>query len=62
VAYGKQRTWIATSDHQLLRSVPNSNLEEVRCNNACGPTTHAQAEEQARRAEWERGNGQLQVE
>lgn len=61
VAYGRQRSWIASIDHQLLRLVPNSNLEEVRCSSACGPINRAQAEEHARRAEWERENGQLQV-
>lgn len=59
VAYGPQQSWIATADHQLMRSVPNSNLEEIRCNNACGPIKRAQAAERARRAEWGRGHGQL---
>jgi len=62
VAYGKQRSWIATTDHQLLRLVPNLNLEEIRCSNACGAIQRAQAQERARRSTWERENGKLLVE
>jgi hypothetical protein len=54
VEYHAGRTLVASEDRHLLRWIPAGAMPETRCNNACGPLRKAQAEERARRAEWQK--------
>lgn len=62
VSYGRERSWIASLDHEVLRLVPNRALEPFECNVGCTKHDRAMAEERERREQWIGANGPMVYE